>query len=329
MAESGFVVIGAEESPYSVKVRSYFRYKNIPHVWKTRNEAGNLFAQHARLPLIPLVVTPEENGIQDSTPIIETLEELYPDPSIFPPEPTSRFVCELLEEFGDEWGNKWMFHLRWAREIDQIGCARRLALMMNPGAKEKNLNPMIESIRTRMVDRVWFVGSNPDTAPLIERSFERTLHLLDAHLETRRYLFGNRPSFADFGLWGQIYNANRDHTPSKMIAKTRNVVPWIDRMLYPVSQGAFEPWDQLSTTLKPLISEQIGENFLRWSEANSHAVEQGLEQFEVELQLGSWSQKPQRYHAKSLKQLKAKYNKLRSNDELTNFLEETGCIHYL
>lgn len=24
-------IIGAEESPYSVKVRSYFRYKGIPH----------------------------------------------------------------------------------------------------------------------------------------------------------------------------------------------------------------------------------------------------------------------------------------------------------
>ena len=29
-------VIGAENSPYSVKVRSYFRYKQIPHEWLSR-----------------------------------------------------------------------------------------------------------------------------------------------------------------------------------------------------------------------------------------------------------------------------------------------------
>ena len=51
-------VIGSEESPYSVKVRSYFRYKSLPHQWLTRNQAGDLFQTHAKLPLVPLVVTP-------------------------------------------------------------------------------------------------------------------------------------------------------------------------------------------------------------------------------------------------------------------------------
>ena len=41
----------------------------------------------------------------------------------------------LLEEFGDEWGNKWMFHYRWAREADQTACSRRLAELMAPGAR--------------------------------------------------------------------------------------------------------------------------------------------------------------------------------------------------
>jgi hypothetical protein len=65
-------------------------------------------------------VTLQNEGIQDSTPIIEHLEVLHREPSIHPTDPVSRFVSILLEEFGDEWGNKWMFHYRWAREVDQL-----------------------------------------------------------------------------------------------------------------------------------------------------------------------------------------------------------------
>ncbi|MBM4270528.1 MAG: glutathione S-transferase domain-containing protein, partial [Deltaproteobacteria bacterium] len=53
-------IFGAENSPYSVKVRSYFRYKGIPHEWIVRSAATQAeFQKHAKLPLIPLVVTPE------------------------------------------------------------------------------------------------------------------------------------------------------------------------------------------------------------------------------------------------------------------------------
>jgi glutathione S-transferase len=78
-------VFGAELSPYSVKVRSYFRYKGIPHQWIIRDMSNMAeFQKYAKLPLIPLVITPEDEGIQDSTPILEKLEALFPEPSIHP-----------------------------------------------------------------------------------------------------------------------------------------------------------------------------------------------------------------------------------------------------
>ncbi|MXW54980.1 MAG: glutathione S-transferase family protein [Gammaproteobacteria bacterium] len=329
MTESNYLIVGAEESPYSVKVRSYFRYKNIPHTWKTRAESAELFAQHAKLPLIPLVVTPDSTGIQDSTPIIERMEATIPEPSIHPAEPVCRFVSILLEEFGDEWGNKWMFHLRWAREIDQIGCARRIAAMVNPNADEDQIAKASQSIRERMVGRVWFVGSNETTAPLIEASFQDSLKLLDQHLESRRYLFGDRPSFADFGLWGQIYNANRDHTPAQIISKTRNIQAWLDRMLNPISLGPFDEWSSLSSTLSPLLATQVGSMFLRWSDANSRAIDSGQNEFSVELSVGEWTQRPQKYHAKSLAALREKYRSFSEHEKLRELLLETECLQYL
>src|SRR3954467_6432554 len=179
----GYRIIGAEMSPYSVKVRSYFRYKGIPHQWILRNAASQAeYEKHAKMPIIPLVVTPEGTGIQDSTPIIDYMEKLFPEPSIHPTEPVTHFVSALIEEFSDEWGNKWMFHYRWARDVDQVSSAGRIARMRAPDASEEQHNALAAQVAARMVDRVWFVGSNATTAPQIEAGLQEMLALLDRHL---------------------------------------------------------------------------------------------------------------------------------------------------
>ena len=201
-------IFGAELSPYSVKVRSYCRYKGISHQWIIRSAAvQEEYQKYAKLPIIPLVVTPEKTGLQDSTPIIEYLESLYPTPAIHPADLVPRFISALVEEFGDEWGNKWMFHYRWAREVDQLSAAGRIARMMMPMADEQQYADRQAQVRERMVKRVWFVGSSEQTAPHIEESFCEAIAQLEVHLSDRPYLFGARPSFGDFGLWGQLYNA--------------------------------------------------------------------------------------------------------------------------
>ena len=197
MASTPFYrIFGAEVSPYSVKVRSYFRYKGIPHEWIVRGPASQAeFQKYAKLPLIPVVATPEGEGLQDSTPILETLEARHPEPSIHPEDPALRFLSALLEEFGDEWGNKWMFHYRWAREADQRSAARRIAQVMLPDAQGEALEGAVGAVTARMTSRVWFVGSNAGTAPQIERSFQDAVARLEAHLAARPYLFGARPAF--------------------------------------------------------------------------------------------------------------------------------------
>jgi len=322
---ANYIVIGSEESPYSVKVRSYFRYKGIPHEWRQRGEVADLYAKHARLPLIPLVVTPEDAGMQDSTPIIEKLEVQYPEPGIHPEGAVAGFVSALLEEFGDEWGNKWMFHMRWAREVDQVAVSRRFAGNLPPD----QLEATARTIRERMVPRVWFVGSNDVTAPQIEKSFADILPLLDAHLASRPYLFGARPAFGDFGLWGQIYEAGRDPTAGALVADAPNVVAWIERMLNPVNLGDFEDWAALEPTLLPILRDQVAGMFLPWDVANARAIADGLDDFDVTLKGNRWTQKPQKYHARSLGVLKAKYAEVADDAELDRVLEYTGCKEFL
>jgi glutathione S-transferase len=323
-------IFGAELSPYSVKVRSYFRYKEIPHQWIVRDASSNEeFQKYAKLPLIPLVVTPEGQALQDSTPIIEAMEAEFPEPTIHPSDPALAFLSALLEEFGDEWGNKWMFHFRWAREVDQKSAAERLAKSMMPGLQGEQLEAMSAGIAARMVGRVWFVGSSPQTAPLIEESFADFVTLLDTHLQVRPYLFGGRPAFADFGVWGQIYNAWTDPTAGAIVRRFDAVVAWVERMLTPAGAGAFEGWDTLQQTLQPILRRHVGALFLPWSDANARAIAASAEEFTVALDGREWTQKPQKYHAKSLAEIRNKHSAVAGDAGLRTILEATGCRTWL
>ncbi len=327
----GYRIIGAEMSPYSVKVRAYFRYKAIPHRWILRNAASQPeYEKYAKMPIIPLVVTPESAGIQDSTPIIELVEKLYPEPSINPDEAVTHFISALIEEFGDEWGNKWMFHYRWARDVDQRSSAGRIARMRGPRASEADHDAFANQVRGRMVDRVWFVGSNAVTAPQIEAGFVDMLGLLDAHLATRPYLFGGRPAFGDFGLWGQFYELWTDPTAGALIeGGAPNVLDWVHRMLWPRAEGQFEAWSALEPTLMPILTRQVGGQFMPWTCANERALTEKQEEFCVALGDKFWIQKPQKYHARSLAMLRTKYADVADKSALDPVLESAGCLNGL
>jgi len=321
-------IYGAEMSPYSVKVRSYFRYKGIPHRWIVRNaETEAEYQQYAKIQIVPLVVTPDDTALQDSTPIIEQIEGRVPTPSIHPPDAVAAFVSALVEEFGDEWGNKWMFHYRWARDVDQQCSAGRLARAMMPAADATHHAAMAEMVRARMVDRVWFVGSNEQNAPLIEASFAEAISLLDAHLASRPYLFGARPAFGDFGLWAQIYEAWTDPTPGAIIEGCgHHVLAWVQRMLWPRAEGELEAWSSLEATMLPFLQRSVGRLFMPWTVANAAAVAAGREELSVELDGRTWTQKPQKYHAKSLRALRDKYAAVADKGALDPVLDSAGCL---
>jgi glutathione S-transferase len=261
---------------------------------------------------------------------MEKMDELHPKISTHPEDPIARFVSILLEEFGDEWGNKWMFHLRWAREEDQLSAGGRIAAQMAPEGNEEARLAVRTQIIERMKGRVFFVGSNETTAPQIEASFHEMLQLLDAHLAKRPYVFGGRPAFGDFGLWGQIYNAWTDPTAAAWIERSApNVLDWIHRMLWPRAEGEFDDWSSLGATLEPILTRQVGALFCPWTVANAKAMAAGAEEFSVELDGRTFTQIPQKYHAKSLVTLRAKHAAIKNRGALDAVLARTGCLDAL
>jgi glutathione S-transferase len=324
-------LFGSELSPYSVKVRSYFRYKGLPHEWLPRTPANQAeFQKYAKLPLIPLVVAADGAAIQDSTPIIEHFEATARAPSIVPDDPALAFLSALLEEYGDEWCNKWMFHYRWNYKADRWSTAERIALQMAGAQGPLGVAQARAMVADRMTGRLGFVGSSEKTKPLIEASFKNVIGLLDRHLASRAYLLGGRPGLADFGLWGQLYEAATDPTPGgKMRAAAPHLMAWVERMLEPRTEGPFEAWATLGPTLMPLLAEEVGRLFLPWSVANADAIAGGAKTFETTLGGTVWAQEPQKYHARSLGEIRRKYQAAKAAPGLEAILAQAGCLQFL
>lgn len=323
-----FRLYGAELSPYSVKVRSYLRFKGLQFEWLERTNARVAeFTRYAKLPLAPVLVDANETALQDSTPMIEVLDREFPEPSITPDAPALAFLSALLEDYADEWLNKAMFHYRWAYPENQDSAAKRIVDMLFEGAPAPE--GAEDAVKTRMIGRLHHVGSSPDAAPAIEGSFTRVLALLNKRLAKSAYLFGGRPCLADFGLAGQLAQLRSDPTPGAIMqAQAPNVVRWLERMENPRVEGDFAGFDSLRDDLADLLREEIAGAYLVWMAANAQAVASDGPGVTVGIGEVMFTQKPQRYAAKAFAELRRK--RAQTDDAaLAALLSETGCEAFL
>jgi len=186
------------------------------------------------------------------------------------------------------------------------------------------------AVKGRMIPRLKFVGSSAATKDQIEGSFRRQLAILETHLSTRAYLFGGRPALADFGLYAQLYQCASDPTPGAIMkAGAPRVLAWIGRMLDPRAEGEFEAWENLAPTLMPLLRDEIAGVFFPWTAANDKALASGQKDFSMILGGKPYAQQTQKYHAKSLAALRARYAAVPDRADLDAILEEAGCRAWL
>ena len=76
----------------------------------------------------------------------------------------------------------------------------------------------------------------------------------------------------------------------------------------------------------PILTRQVGRQFWSWTLANERALAEGKEEFSVALGDKVWTQKPQKYHARSLGMLRAKYAGITDRQDLDLILAAAGCL---
>jgi len=262
----GYVLYGGEISYYSGKVRAYLRFKGIPFEERTATRAvyKEIILPRVGWPVIPVVITPDDETLQDSTDIIDALETRFPEPSVYPAGPCQRLVALLLEVYGDEWLKIPAMHYRWNHNTRWI--IREFGRLSMPEASAEEQDEIGERTCRPFRGALPALGVSAATIPAIEESYEGLLGELDAHFAAHPFLLGGRPSIGDFGLIGPLYaHQYRDPASGALMERLApNVADWVRRMMDPpgaARDGEFLPGDAIPETLLPVLARMVAEQF--------------------------------------------------------------------
>jgi len=330
-------LVGATASPYTQKMVALLRYRRLPYA-VTWGDPGarcdTLGVERPRPLLMPTFFFDDEDGVQaicDSTPIIRRLEAEHRERSVLPDDPALAFIDYLVEDFADEWCTRYMFHYRWRGQADADNAGTLLPLTTNISMSEETLAEAKAAFSKRQIGRLYVVGSNEVTTPLIDASYRRFLAAMEQALGSQRCILGSRPAAGDFGLYGQLSQlVGFDPTPRAIAHEVSpRTVAWVDLLrdlsgLEPEA-GDWAPLEDLAPTLRGLLNE-IGRVYAPAQIANARAFAAGEATWETEIDGGTWAQPTFSYQVKCLDWTRQAYGALEAADRLRvdRMLEGTG-----
>ena len=274
-----FTLFAAEFSYYSGKTRSYLLHKRIPFQEKPANAwiYLSLLPRRVHAAVVPVVLTPEGQWLQDTSVIIDKLEQRFPQDPVVPNTPVQRLVAYLFELWGDEFFLPLAMHTRWNRPEHLDWYPLQAGAVMLPGWPHFMQRWMGRKIASGMQGHVKTLGFDTAQGAVLDRFGEIQLDGLNAHFAQHKFLLGSRPCLGDYGLIGPLYaHIGRDPLSKRDLIDTRpHLKAWIERMFQPhtAEGGEFLSDDQIPVTLLPAL-RSIFDEMLPFLQGCADAVRQ-------------------------------------------------------
>ena len=328
---------GLPGSPYTRKMIAYMRYRHIKYELVIADQlVDDLDLPKPKVELLPTFYLPNDQGqleaVVDSTPLIRRLEDEIPGRETLPKNPVLGFINYLIEDYADEWLTKSMFHYRWKNDADIKKAGSILPLWRGLQISNEQHQAAASFVVDRQVSRLYVVGSNDLTAPIIEASYRRFLKIMNAIITRQTFVLGAQPSSADFGIYAQLTQlAKFDPTPMSIcLEEAPRVFAWTDVVDDLSGQVCHaDRWmslNEIKEVLGPLLAE-IGRVYAPTLIANAKALQDGENQLKTIIDGKSWQQPTFPYHGKCLGWINDEYQKLTNEDktQVYNIIAGTGC----
>ena len=268
------LVHGLTRSYFTRKVTGYLDYTDRP--WRLEpmgpeREGHPEAAAAGWTGAIPVVDLPDGTPMWDSTSIIEHLDHAADRPagrSVLPDDPTQRFLAYLLDDLSDEWHYRPAVGSRWSYPGNTVTAGWQLAeeLGVHVPAPGAMVREMVVGAMTASLPRIGIQAEHMDA--WMGEVVTPWFRALGAHLDAGDgYLFGARPSIADFAVFG----ANAAHFVGDPYCRAlvdehgAAAVSHTNRLRMP-QRETFGPWADpadVPDTLVAVIAE-AGRHYLPW-----------------------------------------------------------------
>jgi len=300
-------------SPYSCKLRTYLNYKGIPY----KRMRINLNAYMKEIPdrvgmsIMPVVLTANDDVLQDTTPIMTLFEQEYPDNACIPNDQRLAFIMWLLEDFGDEYLTRFSMHYRWGNQLNRSTLSHRLGRNMSYGNMQlhaSNVAPMILARQAGFDAPLGLVSD--EIRQGLDKQLLELLAILETHFADYQFLLGDRPSLADFAVYGhfQAHLYQDPHSAQILEVHGSRTCNWLDTITEfgdirgSAGQTEFGDWINLNQlvpeSLKGLLTF-VGKTYIPFASGAALATSQkqknyvakvdGLETPFMTFQYRAWS----------------------------------------
>ena len=267
-----YVVYGGELSYFTRKLEAAMVFYGAD--WRRAPKTPDVETR-AATHQIPVLHTPENWVIADTTPLMRLLDGRFPDRAMFPPGALGVAV-HALEEYFDEWIARTMVHYRWHYEES----ARFAALKMSGGDEARAANVL--SWGPRACRATGTESEHQQRAA--EDEYRRILTACEEQLQETAFLLGERPTAVDcIVLGGLRAHTYMDPTPKRLTEQFPTVVQWTtERADTWNGGGELMPLDQ-PTPFAAFVLDEMQTTYAPYALAARDAVAAGAKAFQVEV----------------------------------------------
>lgn len=272
-----YVVYGWQRSYFTHKLTAAMHFYQAPWEFlpKTSENAEEIRLRSGTHQ-IPVLHTPENWMIADTTPLLHMLDGRFPERAMFPKGKLGILV-QILEEYFDEWIARTTVHWRWNYPENHellsmdaaYGDAAIAQALVTWGSKVCRATGVDSEIQKKEV----------------EKEYYRILDAAEAQLQQTDYLLGDRPTALDcIVLAGLRAHFLYDPAPKKAIyEKYPIVVRWVEE--------SADQWDGSgnlvefpeTTPFGHFILKEMQETYQPFALGNSEALQQKQKAFIVNI----------------------------------------------
>ena len=269
-----YTIYGGELSLFTRKLEAAMLFYGAEYQMVAKGSADvALIETRSGTHQVPVLLTPENWMIADTTPLMRMLDARFPGREMFP-EGGLGLLVHLLEEHFDEWVARTMVHYRWHYPAS----AEFAAMRMSGGDKAAAERVMSWGPRACRA-----TGTDSTTQrEAAEAEYVRILEAAERQLNETAFLLGDRPTALDcIVLGGLRAHTNMDPDPKAVVADFPTVVDWAERRADTWDGGgALAPLERPTSFATHVLSE-MADTYVPYVLGNRDAQAAGAKAFHV------------------------------------------------